>query len=118
MAFSLATTRAAFAHRTAVVGSARDELLRGLEALAQEQGETVTDTVSEGLTAFLFSGQGAQRLGMGRELYERFGGFAEAFDAVCAGLDARLDRPLKEVVWGEDADLLGRTVWTQAGLSG
>ncbi|MFF8336032.1 type I polyketide synthase, partial [Streptomyces cacaoi] len=116
VAFSLATTRAAFAHRTAVVGSARDELLRGLEALAQEQGETVTDTVSEGLTAFLFSGQGAQRLGMGRELYERFGVFAEAFDAVCAGLDARLDRPLKEVVWGEDADLLGRTVWTQAGL--
>ncbi|MGW5023257.1 type I polyketide synthase, partial [Streptomyces cacaoi] len=116
VAFSLATTRAAFAHRTAVVGSARDELLRGLEALAQEQGETVTDTVSEGLTAFLFSGQGAQRLGMGRELYERFGVFAEAFDAVCAGLDACLDRPLKEVVWGEDADPLGRTVWTQAGL--
>ncbi|MFJ2418365.1 SDR family NAD(P)-dependent oxidoreductase [Streptomyces brevispora] len=112
---ALATTRAALDHRAVALGADRTELAAALGALASGAGP-VRDTVSEGKVAFLFTGQGAQRLGMGRELYGAYPVFAEAFDAVLAELDTRLGRSLREVVWGEDAALLNGTMFAQAGL--
>ncbi|MEV7045354.1 type I polyketide synthase, partial [Amycolatopsis sp. NPDC051061] len=100
--------RSAFEYRAVVVGDGRDDLLAGL-------GATTPVLAEPGKTAFLFSGQGSQRVGMGAELYERFPVFADAFDAVCALVDAELDRPLREVVF-TDASLLDQTGYTQPAL--
>ncbi|WRZ63518.1 SDR family NAD(P)-dependent oxidoreductase [Streptomyces sp. NBC_01257] len=117
--FSSVVSRGVLEHRAVVAASDREELVRGLTALAE--GELSSSVVrgsarQAGATAFLFTGQGAQRLGMGRELYEAFPVFAAAFDAVVGELDARLGRSLREVVWGEDAGLLNGTMFAQAGL--
>ncbi|MEU9118232.1 type I polyketide synthase, partial [Streptomyces sp. NPDC048483] len=115
---SLVTGRSSFPHRAVVWGQDRDALVLALSALAVGEADAgLVDGPSDaGRTAFLFSGQGSQRLGMGRELYARYPVFAEAFDAVCAALDEHLDRPLREVVWGEAAEPLNQTAYAQAGL--
>ena len=117
--WSLASTRAGLEQRAVVMGAGRTELLAGLAALAA--GNEATDVVPgqvdpDGDVGFVFSGQGAQRLGMGRELYAAFPVFARAFDEVCAALDEHLDRPVSEVVHGDDAELVNQTVWAQSGL--
>ncbi|WP_437099876.1 SDR family NAD(P)-dependent oxidoreductase [Streptomyces sp. enrichment culture] len=112
--FSLATTRAVLEHRAVVVGSSREDLLAGLA------GATSRGPAAAGRLGLLFTGQGAQRVGMGRELYAAYPVFADAFDAVCARVDGGLGRSLKTLVFeGEGAEgvgLLDRTRFTQAAL--
>ncbi|WP_344318582.1 type I polyketide synthase, partial [Streptomyces yatensis] len=118
VAHTLVTGRAALDHRAVLVADGRDDLLRGLDALARGESAPglVEGAVAEGELAFLFTGQGSQRLGMGRELYQAYPVFAEALDAVCDELDAHLERPLKTVLFGEDAEALDQTGFTQPAL--
>ncbi|MER5555945.1 type I polyketide synthase, partial [Streptomyces sp. NPDC002793] len=113
VAFSLATTRSALAYRGAVVAADREEALTALARLAADGSP---ERAAGGPVAFVFSGQGAQRAGMGRELYREFPVFATALDEVHAELDRHLDRKIADVVFGEDDDLLDRTEYAQAGL--
>ncbi|MFD2421811.1 SDR family NAD(P)-dependent oxidoreductase [Amycolatopsis pigmentata] len=110
-----ATTRTAFEHRAVVLAADRDSLVTGLKALSEGMehvGVTSGRAIADPVVAFCFSGQGAQRLGMGRMLYARFPAFAEALDDVLGHFDGALRR----VMWGQDEDALNRTEHAQPAL--
>ncbi|MCG0069613.1 SDR family NAD(P)-dependent oxidoreductase, partial [Streptomyces tricolor] len=115
-AYSLATGRAALPHRAVVVGTEKAELADGLAALASGRVTAHVETArarDNRVTAFVFAGQGAQRVGMGEELAAAFPVFAQAFGEVCAAFDGLLDRPLREVINTPELD---RTVYAQPAL--
>ncbi|UGT45356.1 type I polyketide synthase [Nocardia yamanashiensis] len=116
LAHALASSRALLDWRGAVTGRDRDELLAGLADLATDGPNTVVAKATSGATAFLFTGQGAQRAGMGADLYAAYPVFAAALDEVCAVLDRALGRSLREVMFTDSDGLLDRTEWTQPAL--
>ena len=119
LGYALATTRTHFEHRTAVSGTDRDALLAALADLAAgtpPPGAVSGSGRATGRLAFLFCGQGSQRLGMGRDLAGAFPVFADALTEVLAAVDEHMDRPLRDVLWGEDEHLLDQTTYTQPAL--
>ncbi|MER5807299.1 type I polyketide synthase [Streptomyces sp. NPDC002033] len=122
VAHSLATGRTAFEDRAVLTAPDREGLLTALDALTagDDAPGLVRGTVADGKVAFLFSGQGSQRLGAGRALHAAAPEFAAAFDEAAAHLDPHLERPLREVLFAEEgsaeAGLLHRTDFTQAAL--
>lgn len=114
--WSSVSARSLFEHRGVVLAADRDELVAGLESLAagMPTAGVVSGAVANGRLGMVFTGQGAQRLGMGLELYAAFPVFAAAFDEVCAHLDPLLARPLRDVI--ASGDELDQTGYTQPAL--
>ncbi|MFI5806911.1 type I polyketide synthase [Streptomyces sp. NPDC051561] len=103
--YALATTRSALKYRAAVVATTQDELLAGLSAWAEggrPEAVVVGDGhLASGKLAFLFTGQGAQRVGMGRGLYASFPVFAAAFDEVAEVYGRLTGGSLRDALDGE-----------------
>ncbi|WP_149550805.1 type I polyketide synthase [Streptomyces marokkonensis] len=104
--------RAHFAHRRALLGRDRDELLAGLDAQAPAPRQG-----GEPRVAFLFSGQGSQYAGMGRELYETEPVFRSAYDACDRVLAPVLGASLTDLVlYADDGNAVHETRITQPAL--
>ena len=64
------------------------------------------------MRAFLFPGQGSQKLKMGQDLYENFREAKDVFEEV----DSALSYKLSNIIFGDDAEALNKTENTQVAL--
>jgi polyene macrolide polyketide synthase len=121
--YSLVAGRAAHEQRAVALGEDREQLLDRLGALGRGErpaGTALGRSVPGARLAYLFTGQGSQRAGMGSGLYGSQPAFAEALDAVCAELAQAMDRPLSDLLFADpgsaEASLLDRTEYAQPAL--
>ncbi len=121
--FTASVGRAHFAHRAAVVADSLAQARERLSALAEGRDEPGL-VRGEGRgnapprVALLFTGQGSQYAGMGRQLYETCPPFRRELDRCADLLRPHLDRPLLDVIYpaeGTDSPL-GQTGYTQPAL--
>ncbi|MEU6569484.1 type I polyketide synthase [Streptomyces parvulus] len=129
VARALLSERALLRERAVVLAGSQREALDGLGALARGEHAAAVitgraaGTGGPGKVVWVFPGQGSQRAGAGRELYERHPVFARALDEACEQLEAFLagwiDHPVRDVILGTapgSTELLNQTVFTQAAL--
>jgi len=116
-----AAGRSHFGHRLAVTGANTEQLAARIEA--QLRGESPAGThrgvAADGERpgiAFLFTGQGAQYVGMGRALYDTHPDFRAMLDECDEAARDLLDRPLLPVLFEDSGGLLDQTGFTQPAL--
>jgi acyl transferase domain-containing protein len=101
VAYTLQVGRQAFAYRRAITGPDVDSVIRKLKNL-----DGVPADAAEAIPrrcAFLFSGQGAQYSGMGRELYAVEPVFRDAVDRCAAILEPHLGMDLRALLYPDVA---------------
>ncbi len=118
LCFTANTGRSHFEYRAAVVADSLEELGQQLAAIAARE-EPKLLPITQPKIAFLFTGQGSQYVGMGRQLYDTQPTFRQALDDCDAILRSYLDRPLLEVLYPDSPSShseLNETAYTQPAL--
>ncbi|NTX32850.1 SDR family NAD(P)-dependent oxidoreductase [Myxococcus sp. CA033] len=120
---SATASRSTMPYRLAAVATSGDELRAQLQAFSSGNpidGLIVSEEAASraAQVAFLFSGQGSQHLGMGRELYTREPVFRAAMDRCASILAPHLPKPLLEVLFAEEGSgsPLEQAVFTQPAM--
>ncbi len=118
--FTTNAGRSHFSHRLATVIDSTPALVEKLAAFAagpEAEGVLYGQAPAgrAGRIALLFTGQGAQYAGMGRELYDTQPTFRQALDRCAELLAPHLERPLLEVIFGSGS-AIDDTNYTQPAL--
>ncbi|KAK7429151.1 hypothetical protein QQZ08_004366 [Neonectria magnoliae] len=120
IAYSLATSRTHFHHRAAVTAKDKKQLLQILASISSGSGQLCNmNEVGTTRLAMLFTGQGSQHVGMGKDLYDTYPVFRDALDQIASKF-MELDMPLLDHIWAESgstrASLLHQTEFAQPAL--
>jgi malonyl CoA-acyl carrier protein transacylase len=123
LCFTAHTGRTHFDHRLALVAESTAQICEELETFIAEQEESPIlmygqiPEQSAPKIAFLFTGQGAQYVGMGQQLYETQPHFRQTIDDCDEILRPYLGKPLLEVLYQTSAtEELNETAYTQPSL--
>ncbi len=124
LCFSAGAGRSHFEKRLAMIGRTAAEMTEQLGAIrAGAPSPAIKGTRTIGgkppSVAFLFTGQGSQYSGMGRELYHTQPTFRRVFDHCAEILAQHLPVPLTEVLWSDHPEkqaLIDQTQYTQPAL--
>jgi len=122
VAFTLQAGRKPFPFRRTVVAGTSAEASSALEAFATRGLSVAPVSSSVPRLVFLFSGQGAQHLGMAKEVYDQQKVFRDSFDACSKHLQDHIDCDLRDLVYAapaqreHSANELNQTCITQPAL--
>ncbi|MFN6571677.1 SDR family oxidoreductase [Dendronalium sp. ChiSLP03b] len=120
--FTSNTGRSHFDYRLAAIAESTAQLSEQLNAFANSQPTAVLvsqlETSKPRKIAFLFTGQGSQYPGMGRQLYETQPVFRRTLERCDEILRAYLEQPLLSVIYPESNtnSVLNETAYTQPAL--
>ena len=112
LAWTASVGRTHFMHRAGIVFDHLSPLRQALDALAQTGGRSGEARK----TVFLFTGQGSQWIGMGRDLYEQEPVARAVLDRCESVFRAERGSSLLDVMFGRSNENLNDTIWAQPAI--
>jgi len=109
VAYTLQVGRQAFEHRFMVVCQNLEDAVQKLEFANQEQVSTYLKELHNRPVVFMFPGQGAQYVNMGRELYQTEPIFREEVNRCCELLKPHLGIDLRHVLYPSEEQIEAAT---------